>query len=135
MKADDCHSPSRSYALGQNLKQSLQLAQFIIDRDAERLKYSRGRVDGGATSIARAGWTRHTTPHQLGQLLGGLQRLAVTHLNDPSRDPPTEALLAVVVDQVREVAFAQPPQERTGRLTCGRIETHVQRTRLREAQA
>ena len=60
---------------------------------------------------------------------------ASPRLDNAASDPATETLLAVLVNQVGEVAFVEATQQGAGRLALAGVEPHVERARLAETEA
>ncbi len=88
-----------------------------------------------ASILRRVGRRRNGPAHQLGQLLGGRQRLDFTLLDDPPGNPPAESLLAVAEENVGQVFGVQPLEQPPGRLARFGIETQIERTRRIEAES
>ncbi len=78
--------------------------------------------------------SRHAAAHQIRQLLGRLQWRSLADLHNLAGDPAAEAFLAVLENEVGEIAFIQPFEQRRRRLALRRIEPHVERPRLAKTQ-
>src|SRR5439155_11210784 len=101
-------------------------AQLIVHGDPQCLKNPRCWVNCRPFA-ARPG---HTTADQPGQLLRCFQRSPSPALDDLASDPPAITLLAVLPEDVRQVALAQSPQQSARRLPFCRVYPHVQRPGL-----
>ena len=123
------HGPAaRIEAIRELGQQPLQRPEFVVDRDPQRLKGAGGRIDRVAAS-------RHTAAHEVRKLTGRGYRLALSGLDDPPGNPPTEPFLAELVNQVGEVALGQPPQQIGGRLAPGRVHPHIEKGVMLEAES
>src|SRR3954470_13217454 len=95
MKRHNYEPPARlQHALGRGQRQ-VQFVQFLIDKNAKRLKRPRGRVDFPRLRP-------HHTGDDVGQHTGGLDGRLLTRRNDGARDGAGTALFAEDVDDVRE---------------------------------
>lgn len=83
--------------------------------------------------VGRADLERLT--HDVAQLRRGGDSLLVTSLVDGFGNPPTGPLLAVRVDQVRQIPLGEPIHQVGGRGLGAKIDSHVQRSFLIEGQA
>src|SRR5207247_2729768 len=77
---------------------------------------------------------RHAAADQLRQLFRGLDRRAASRLDDAAGDAAAETLLAVLEDQVRQLALAQAVHQGAGRLSLTPVHPPIERALLLEAQ-
>src|SRR4051794_11338769 len=99
VKADEGGDAARCHDGRQRLEQTIELVEFTIDRNAQRLKSLGGRVD--AADAMRADGAHHG----LAQLERAAQFVLFQGLFEATRDAARAALAAVQVDQVRQLVL------------------------------
>src|SRR5688572_27363153 len=85
-------------------ERGLQLAEFVVHVDADRLESARRGMLAGLAGF-------HRTRDQLGELAGTLQRTLAPRRDDVARDPPRELFFAVFTDHARELVLRRAREE------------------------
>ena len=106
----------------------LQLFEFFIDGDPQRLEDARGRM----CSTAAAG---RRLFDQGGEFLGGGDGMSCPVLNDGVGDSMGVLVFAEVTDDVRKPLHTGRPQKFTGGLAVTRVEPQIKRTADFEPEA
>src|SRR5450432_1912742 len=91
MKADHDEAAARMQARERGIERALELAELVIDADAQCLEYPGGRM---LVSIAR----RTDSRDHLRELQRTQERLVLPVRDDSARNAPREAFLAVVAE-------------------------------------
>src|SRR4029079_19280513 len=91
------------------------------DRDPQRLKHARRRVDGMTLR------TRHATSHEIRKLPGRRDRRLLPRFHDLVSHAPTEAFLAILPEDVRELLLRCAADEGAPRFAARRIDPHIER--------
>ncbi len=99
---------------------AIQFAQFVVDRNAQRLKRAGSRIEPGLTCRDRGA-------HDLGQLAGAANRRMLARRDDRPRDAAGEALLAERADHPGQLVLGKPGDE-VGRALPLRAHAHVERS-------
>ncbi len=119
MERHDGEPPARHQQPLGRLQTAVELAELVVDGDAQRLKGAGRRVEPGLDS-------RHRGADDVGELEGALDRLALSRRDDGSGDPAGKALLAEVADQAGEIVLGKDGDEIGGALP-GSAHAHVER--------
>jgi hypothetical protein len=96
------------------------MVEFLIDRDAQRLKGARGRVD---TSMDL---TWHTSVDEGGQLLSRRDGIGSSRGHDLFCDPSAKALLAILINNVSQFAFLRSRKQLSNRDPFILTKSHVE---------
>src|SRR5688572_28008781 len=120
MEADDGGACAGVEAARQIAEELLERAQLVVDGDAQRLERARGRIDA---LFRRA---RHAAPHQVGQLARRADRLFAPRPHNSSGDAAAQALLAILIDYVGQLLFAQPRDQPPSGLAAFGIKAQIE---------
>jgi hypothetical protein len=125
----DDHQPTArlQHALG-GVKTGFQLAQLVIDRDAQTLERAGGGMDLGALAAAN-GALDH-----LGQVQGALERALLAAADDEAGDAARGVLLAIDIKDAGQLDLVQRVDE-VGGGRAAVAHPHVQRTVAHEGKA
>src|SRR5689334_10392379 len=110
MKTDDGDSTTRFEAFRNSAERDFQRFELVVDGDPQGLKRARGRVD--SLAIFR---TRHATPHQLSEIVRGLNRMLAPLLHNLAANPTAVTFFAIVIDQVGQMLGTQSIEQPPGR--------------------
>src|SRR5690606_9709132 len=128
MKADRAEAAARRQHLERTCEPRLDLRELVIDMNAQCLKGARCRVLAGLAS-------RNGVRDDLGETARRRDRGCEACGDDRARDALREALLAVIANDARELAFRRACDELRRSHSRARIHPHVERTVLYEAEA
>src|SRR5436190_12572659 len=111
-------------------KGGLERAELVVDRDAQRLEDAFRRM-----SVSEAGRGGNRGLDRLHKVARPLERLLLAAAHDRLRNLPGVALLAVPLEDRRQVTFVRFVHDAGGADVGGRIHAHVERRvrRVREA--
>lgn len=140
MEGDDANACSRRKPPGRALgcgacaafdrrEQALESIELAVDRDAKGLKRASRAVDPLPSCAG------HRTADHARQVRSPLEGLLLTPAHDRPGNPARGTLLAVAVDQVRELGLGRLVDEVGSGQGAIRIQPHVERPILAEAQA
>ena len=129
MEADHSQQPAWLQPVGRVVQQLVQHPQLIVYGYAQGLKGACGWMNAAA---ARRRWV--ATGHQVSKL-GGMALRPGPLLLDPPGNPPRQALLAVAIDQICQLALAGTIKQLPSRLAALRVHAHIQRPLEPEAEA
>src|ERR1700730_11625950 len=127
VKTDGHEPPARREQIERLRQRALDLAELIVDVDAQRLEGARRRMLAG---FARTHYPRH----QRRKLGGPLERLGVTRAHDLACDRGGEAFLTVARDHVAHLIAIRPRQPCGNWLAARRVHAHIERTVLEETE-
>src|SRR3954452_9439238 len=94
MEGNPCKSAVYAEEVPRGGQCGVELAELVVDRDADGLEHALGRV-----AAAEARGRGDGVDHDLDELVRRLQRRRGTSASDGARDRPRVALLAVVAEQ------------------------------------
>jgi hypothetical protein len=104
VKRNHCEAAARHQEPLRARQPAVEFAQFVVDRDAQRLERAGCRIEPGFAF-------RHRFAYDLGELAGASNGHVLTRRDDRLRDAAGEALLAERADQPLELVFAEPRDE------------------------
>ena len=119
VKTDQRHATTGRDQSGQRRQQPLELAEFVVHGDSQRLESTHRRVAG---MMAGDGCT-----NDLGEIGVGLQRVCSHRLLDRARHAPRQPLFAIAEDDIGEVGLAQPRHQLERGFRAAVAHAHVRR--------
>jgi hypothetical protein len=121
MERDDGETAAgREQRLGAD-QPTVDLAELVVDVDAQRLERARRRVDDIGAALRCGG-----AAHDLGQFERAGDRPRGAGRHDGACDRPRPALLAIGEDEIGEIALVQLV-DRLGGTRAGAVHAHVER--------
>src|SRR5439155_18225114 len=102
-------------------EEAVETVELAVHENAERLKRARRRIDSHESAA------RDRAADNRRELTGGRDRRGAPRLDDGARDPPREALFAVLKNRVRQIAFIGARDDIRRRFAGGAIHPHIER--------
>ena len=129
VEADDHQPAARPQAVGQLGQQALELAQLVVDGDAQGLEGARGWIPVALAARHRA---RRPAPARADVVA---ELAPVASRDDGGGDLACEALLAKVAQDAFQLGGIGPAQEIGRGLALRRVHAHVERARSPKGEA
>jgi hypothetical protein len=131
MKRNDDRSPFRPQGRWYHVVQRiLQMAQFVVDGDSQRLKDSRGRLPSCLSLIAAG----NRLAHRLNQIPGRSNGPTTPPNDQLTSNSPTETFLSILRENICQFCFGFVLDQFPGRLAFGRVEPEIERPAGFEAE-
>ena len=122
MEADHPKQPPRHQPIGGPLQQLVEHPEFVVDRNAQGLEAAGGGMDAAAPGLGGI-----ATGHHIGQFRRSLTWATPgAELLDLAGNPPRQPLLAIGVNQIGQIGFLEPGDQRGGRFTPLRVHSHIE---------
>ncbi len=132
METDNHHAAADREPVRQRRgEEVLEVFQFVVDGNSQGLKHARGRVNRDRGSMAAFRFVRMRGRDGRDEVGGGpIGDVGATGDNGAS-DRATGPLFAKPLKQIGELVFVERGEQLGRGLSCGRIESHVERCTAR----